>query len=311
MPSNKNKPALGGQALIEGVMIKSPNYVTMAARGKNGIQFNSYECRAKKAGKIPFVRGIVNLIDMLVFGTKALIWSSQVAVDDGESDNSKLSKSEIAITLFLSFAFAIGIFVILPYFLTTLFGFKEGTKPVMFNLIDGLIRISFFIIYLLLISRMKDVRRLFEYHGAEHMSIHCYEAEKELTVQNIKGFSPIHPRCGTSFIMIVFCLSILVFSFVPSIVQLIVPNLFQLGIVKQKAILFLSRLIFIPVIAGISYEILRMNKMHSNNAIMRLINYPGILIQKITTRKPDDSEIEVAIASVNKAIEKESDFKQA
>ena len=300
MPTEK-KPALGGQAIIEGVMIKSPQYITMSARGKKGIVTKSE--KTKKASKIFFVRGIVNLIDMLVYGTKAIIWSSQVAE---EEEAEKLKKSEIALTLVISFAFAIGIFVVLPYFLTTLFGIKENTKPFMFNLIDGIIRMTFFIIYLLLISKIKDVKRLFEYHGAEHMSIHCYEAEKPLTIENVKTFSPIHPRCGTSFIMIVFFLSIIIFSIVPSSVKLFIPTLFTMPLFQQKAILFITRLIFIPIIAGLSYEILRLNTVHSNNFIMKIINFPGIVIQKITTKQPDESQIEVAIASVNKAMEMEA-----
>ncbi len=296
------KPVLGGQAIIEGVMIKSPNYVTMAARAKDDIKTNSIKTPAKKFSKIFFIRGIVNLIDMLVYGMKAIIWSGNQA----EETEEKLSKGAIILTLLASFGFVILFFVLLPYFLTSLLGIKEAQKPIAFNLVDGFIRILFFVLYIYLISFMKDIRRMFQYHGAEHKAIHCYEAEKELKHENIKPFSTIHPRCGTSFIMIVFFISILVFSVVPSIVMIFVPSLFEMPVIKQKLILFITRLIFIPVVAGLSYEILRINVKSHDNLLMKIVNFPGYLLQMITTREPDEKQIEVAVVSLKKALENET-----
>lgn len=297
----KKKITLGGQAVIEGVMIKSPNYVTIAVRNKDGIKTKVEKTKNRKAGKIFFIRGIVNLYDMLVYGTKAIIWSGE----EIDGLDKKLSKSEIFFTLILSFSLAIGLFVVLPYFLTTLIGVKEANKPIIFNLLDGIIRIALFVAYIYLISLIKDVRVLFQYHGAEHKAIHCYEADKKLDVENVKPFSTIHPRCGTSFIMIVLFISIVVFSLVPALVKLFVPNLFEIGILKQKLILFLPRLLFIPIIAGISYEILRLNKAYSKNPLMKIINLPGQMLQKITTSEPDEAQIEVALKSLEKALESE------
>ena len=301
MRQNNKKPILGGQAIIEGVMIKSPSHVTMAVRSKDNILFKSEKINTKKASKIFFVRGIVNLYDMLIYGTKAIIWSSQ----QQEYDGKEMTKTEIMLTMMLSVTLVIGIFIVLPYFLTSLTGVREQSSPVAFNLLDGIIRVIFFLTYLYLISLLKDVRVLFQYHGAEHKAIHCYEANKPLKIENIKPFSPIHPRCGTSFIMIVFLISIIVFSFVPGTVRLIIPKLFQMNIFIQKSILFFTRILLIPVIAGISYEILRLNTVHSNNVLMKVINFPGMLIQKITTKEPEEKQIEVAIASLKKALEAE------
>jgi len=294
---------VGGQAVIEGVLIRGPSkYVVAVRKGRKIISKKGLIPKKKyKFLKLPFIRGFVNLADMLVIGIKSLMWSAEQAGDDKE----KISKNELAITMFFSIVIVVIFFIALPYFLTNLLGFYEEKKPVLFNLIDGMIRILIFLTYIFAISLMKDVKILFQYHGAEHKAIHCYEANKPLKIENIKPFSPIHPRCGTSFIMIVFLISIIVFSFVPGTVRLIIPKLFQMNIFIQKSILFFTRILLIPVIAGISYEILRLNTVHSNNVLMKVINFPGMLIQKITTKEPEEKQIEVAIASLKKALEAE------
>ena len=208
---------IGGQAVIEGVMMKGPNSFAISVRKENGKIVTKKEKlnQRPKWAKLFFIRGIVNLIDMLVLGIKSLIWSSNQFVEEDEKETFGLKETILLIAV--SFGFVILFFVALPYFVTNLAGFKEEINPLLFNLIDGAIRLALFLIYLIIISRIKDIKRIFEYHGAEHKTIHCYESKKELTIKNIKNFSTLHPRCGTSFVMIVLVISILVFSILPSV----------------------------------------------------------------------------------------------
>jgi uncharacterized protein YqhQ len=217
---------------------------------------------------------------MLNIGLEALTWSADQQADKKE----KISKTEITITLTLSFLFAILIFVIAPFYLTKVI---YNQNNILFNLIDGLIRIIIFIGYILLISLMKDIKRVFQYHGAEHKVVNCYEAKKELTLKNVKKFSTLHSRCGTSFLIIVLIISILIFS-------LITSNLwyYKIGL----------RILLIPVIIGVSYEILKLADRFKDNIILNILNKPGLWIQKITTKEPDDKQIEVAIYSLKKVI---------
>lgn len=270
---------IGGQAVIEGVMMRSEKRLAVAVRLNNGkVKVKLQRLRKlKKPFRLPFIRGIFSLIEMLVMGIKTLTWSAQQQLGKEE----KLSAFELLLTVLLSFGFAILFFIIAPFFLTKIF-FDKG---VLFNLVDGVFRIAIFLIYIAAVSSMKDVRRIFQYHGAEHKVVNCYEANKALTVKNIKKFSTLHPRCGTAFILIVLVLSILVFSLVKGSWQ----------------IRLISRILLIPVIAGISYEILKLSAKYKNNALMKAIIYPGLLLQKITTRQPNKRMIEVAVAALKKA----------
>jgi len=201
--------------------------------------------------------------------------------------------------------FGVGLFLVLPYAATNFIGFFEETQPLLFNLIDGIIRISIFLLYIVLISFMKDVRILFQYHGAEHMSIHCYEKGKKLEVDNIKKFSTLHPRCGTAFIMIVLIVAILTFSIITPIILAIFPQLLDLNVFIRRTILFLIRLSLMPLIAGISYEFLKYSAKHEKHSVMRILIWPGLLMQKITTKKPNKKQIEVASAAVKKILQLE------
>ena len=283
MPSSEHADlAMGGQAVIEGVMMRDKTHYAVAVRKKNGkiakkiTKINSVTKKYPVLGW-PVLRGFVFLIENLVIGINALNYSIGESVGQKE----KLGKKEMALTLLFSLALTILLFIAAPFFLTTLISKDKG---LWFNLIDGIIRLVIFFIYLILISFMKDVKILFQYHGAEHKAVATYEHKKKLMPQNIVKYSRFHPRCGTSFLLIVMIVSILVFSLIVS------DNLW---------IRLVSRIILIPVITGISYEVLKSSAKFQNNFIMKIITLPGVLLQHITTREPSKQQIEVAIEAIN------------
>ncbi|MFH0701457.1 MAG: DUF1385 domain-containing protein [Candidatus Woesearchaeota archaeon] len=267
---------VGGQAVMEGVMMRNKEKYAVAVRLPNGkIKIKKEKSsRYPKSFEFPFLRGIVGLGYALYDGVRALIWSSNQSLGKEE----KLGKGEVFWTLFISFAFALGFFVALPFF-TAQWIISDG---VWFNLLDGLFRIVLFLAYLLAISRMKDVKRLFQYHGAEHKSIACYESKQALTVKNVRKYSRFHPRCGTSFLFIVLILSIILFSFIT-------------GVWYVK---FLGRILLIPVIAGIGYELIKLSYKYNKNIFVRLLIAPGLWLQRLTTREPTDKQLEVGIAAL-------------
>ncbi len=271
---------IGGQALIEGVMIRSKEKVAIAVRKKEKIKTVTHPTSkiSKKLAKIPLVRGIVVLIDSMVIGTKALIYSAK----EQEEKEGEITNTQIAITTTVSFILAIGLFIVLPLIISKLL----TENRFLFNLIDGLLRIIIFLGYLLIVSKSKEIQRIFQYHGAEHMSVHCFEHKEKLTVENVKKYSTVHPRCGTSFLIIVLLLSILIFSVVWH---------------EDFVIKILQRIILVPVIAAISYEMLKFSAKHNNLFFIKALAYPGLLMQKITTKQPEDAQIEVAIAAVKAA----------
>lgn len=273
---------IGGQALIEGVLMRSRNYVGVAVRdNKKKIKTKIYKKThpAIKYKNLFIIRGFLALIDMLVIGTKELLYSAEV------SSGEKVSKKESSFTFLISILFALGLFVALPFYASKLLTEKYW----LFNLIEGTIRIIIFLAYVMVISVSKDIRRVYQYHGAEHASIACNEAKKPLTVENVKKFSTIHPRCGTAFIFIVLFISIIVFSFIYH---------------PSWLVRFVSRILLIPIIAGISYEILKLNA-RFNIPVLNWFSIPGLWLQKITTRKPSNDQIEVAIKSLKLVLSKE------
>jgi uncharacterized protein YqhQ len=284
----EDKLKIGGQALIEGVMIKSNDYVSVAIRKDDGKiktkveRFKSYT-KKNKFFSLPFIRGIVVLIEMLYIGMKELIYTANEQSEEDEKES--LSAWNIIFTIAVSLLFALVLFKAVPLLLAKyiipLFGIKN---VILFNLIDGLIRITIFIIYLLVISTFKDVKIMFQYHGAEHASISCYEHGEKLTVKNVKKYSTIHPRCGTSFLMLTLFVSIIMFSVV--------------SIDYPYWKLLLLRLPLVLPIAGISYELLKIGDKKRRSLFVRIITAPGMWVQRITTRKPDEKQIEVAIAAV-------------
>jgi uncharacterized protein YqhQ len=271
---------IGGQAVMEGVMMASRKKVAVAVRKEDNKIKLKIEKRSKISEKFKkgiFLRGLITLFEMLYLGTKALIWSSNESLEEDE----QIGGWGVFFMLLISFSMAIGLFILLPLWLSKIVG--EDSR-ILFNLVDGIWRIIIFVGYIWFISRFKDVKRIFQYHGAEHKSVSCYEAKKSLTVKNVKKFSTVHPRCGTSFVFIVLIISILLFSIVWS---------------ESWWLKFLYRIILIPVIAMISYEILRFSDKFKKNKIISFLVRPGLWIQKLTTQEPDDKQIEVAIKALN------------
>jgi uncharacterized protein YqhQ len=267
---------VGGQAVIEGVMMRNKEKFAVAVRTKDGKIKVKKEKSSNfpKFFRFPFVRGVVGLGYTLYDGVKALIWSSNQQLETEE----KLTKKEIIWTITISFLFAIGIFVVLPFFAAN-FIHSEG---IWFDVLDGAIRVGLFLGYLSLISLSKDVKILFQYHGAEHKTIACYEDKKPLIVKNVKKYSRFHPRCGTSFLFIVLILSIVLFALIQ-------------GPLWMK---FLGRILLLPVIAGIGYEIIKLSGKYRKNPIVKIFVTPGLWLQRITTKEPSDKQLEVGIESL-------------
>ncbi len=267
---------IGGQAVIEGVLMRDKERLAIAVRLPNG----KIRVKKEKSTTFPklfhvfFLRGIVGLGFMLKDGIKALIWSSNQQLGKEE----KISAKEMASTISLSFLAALLIFVAVPFFTAKLLQL-EGFW---FNLVDGAIRVGLFLGYLGVISRMKDVQTLFQYHGAEHKTIYCYEAKKKVILENIQQFPKEHHRCGTAFIFLVLIISIFVFSLLTG------PWWIKLG----------GRIVLLPVVAGLGYEIIKLGERFKHKALMRAVLVPGIWLQKITTREPNEQQIEVAIKAL-------------
>ena len=279
--NNESSLALGGQAVIEGVMIRSKKHLVISVRQPNGkILTKVKEIKSitekHKILKLPFIRGIIALLETLYLGVKGLYFSANITLEE-----EKLGTKEIVLTVTLALTLATFLFSILPFLLTTFL----NLSGLVFNLIEGIIRLSILLLYLTAISLIRDFKRIFQYHGAEHTAINAYEAGVKLNVSNAKKFSRFHPRCGTSFILIVALISILLFS--------IMPNL---GFIIRMA----YRVLLIPVIGSISYEILKLSDRYKNSKIMQILIAPGLGLQYLTTKKPDEKMIEVALEAVKK-----------
>ena len=287
----------GGQAVIEGVMMRKKDKLATAVRLPNGkIKIKKANLKKRsKFWKLPFLRGMMALWDMLIIGMRSLLWSADQQLEEHE----KITKKEVLFTVIISLTAGILLFVVLPYFLTFLLGFKEIEKPIAFNAIDGLIKAAMFIAYIYLISFMKDVKRLFQYHGAEHKTIYCYEDKKKLIYKNVKPYTTLHPRCGTSFIFLVLTISLFVFAVIPSLIIFLWPGLKLLTPLAQRGVLLPVRLLFMPIIAGIGFEVLKLSAKFQDKAIFQPIIKPGLWLQKITTKEPDKKQIEVAIAALH------------
>lgn len=292
---------LGGQAVIEGVMMKGPGTFAVAVRKASGEilvrDFPLAESPARKLlAKVPLVRGVWTMAAMLVIGYKALQFSADEAAADAEGTVSPAAPKEgggleMACAMAMALVLAVGLFFLLPLYATHLIsGRVSGLDgSLAFNLVDGVIRVAVFVLYIAAISTMKDIRRIFEYHGAEHKVIHAYEGKAELSPASVRLFSRLHPRCGTSFLLFVMVISILVFSLIPRDSSLL-----------AKALL---RLPLIPAIAGISYEVLRLSARRADSPLFRAVVAPGLWFQRLTTREPDPGQIEVAIASFRRVSE--------
>ena len=282
---------VGGQAILEGLMMRGSRAIAVAIRQPDGNIHLTVE-PLKKPGswkKLPIIRGVVSFVSSLVTGTSILMYGADVLEkleEPAKSTEEKpegLSKGAVIGTVAVALALVIALFILLPTFLLGLVRKAGLENVVLLNLLEGIIRICIFIGYILFARSVPDVRRTFEYHGAEHKTIHCYENGLELTPENAQSFYTLHPRCGTSFMMFVMVISLLVFSLFGW------PGLFAR---------IITRLLLIPVVAGLSYELLQWTGRH-DNAIVKALSMPGILLQKLTTCEPDLKELEVAIAAMN------------
>lgn len=295
---------IGGQAILEGVMMRAPRAMAIAVRRPNGEIVVKREQMPPLSErypivKLPILRGAVALFTSLILGIKALNFSANEALEEevdenGESKKEELTSWALAGTMAVAFGFGIALFFFLPLYLTKLLVPIIGDHNVIFNLVDGVIRVIIFLIYIWSIARMKDIQRVFQYHGAEHKTIFAFEAGAELTIERVKAFSRLHPRCGTSFLLIVMLVSIGVFSLIPKVWPF-----------AYKA---LSRVVLLPLIAGISYEFLKWSAKNDQHPLVKLVITPGLALQRLTTREPDDDQIEVAIRSVKEALDENGGY---
>lgn len=304
--------SVGGQALMEGIMMNGPEGKAMALRLPDGSisvekkTFTSIKDKNKFFG-IPMVRGIVNFVEALIFGYKCLMESAEkTGMDVEEEENmskldrwisdhfgEKMMKVIGAISMVLGFALAFALFVWMPSFLFDAINKLTGERITMLRTIfEGLLRIIIFVIYMFAVSKMKEIKRVYMYHGAEHKSIFCYESGEEMTVENVRKQSRFHPRCGTSFIFVMIILSILV----SSVVALALPSLTQI-----RPVWICVKLLIMPIVMGLGYEFIRYAGKH-DNLFVKILSAPGLWMQRITTAEPDDSMIEVGIAAINAVI---------
>ena len=284
---------IGGQAVLEGVMMKNKDFYAVAVRKPDGeIDMETAEyhgiLHGSKLTKIPFIRGVFNFADSLILGMRTLDHSASFYEDEGATETKidkvlgdKSQKTFSVLTVLLSFAIAIAIFIVLPYYLST-FLEKYVRNASLLAIFEGLIRLAIFLIYIVAITAMKDIKRLYQYHGAEHKCINCLEKGHNLNVHNVKRSSRYHRRCGTSFLLFVMVISIILFMFIT---------------IENPVLKIIVRILLLPVIAGISYEIIKLAG-RSDNFIIKILSAPGILLQRLTTKEPDEDMIEVAIKSV-------------
>ena len=318
----KFKTMIGGQALIEGIMMRGPEKDAIVVRTNGELNVEVTPRKKRKSHSFatwPLIRGVVNFFDSQVVGVKALMHSADLAPEESQGEeeiskfdawlekklgNEKFQKAIIGFSVFLGMAMSIGLFILLPGVIA---GFFDVLVPnmILLNLIEGVIRILIFFGYMLLVSKMKEMRRVFAYHGAEHKTIRCYEAGLELTVENVRQQTRLHPRCGTSFLLIVMVVSILLFSVASSGLLALVPALETMrGTFLFRLIMILFKLLLLPLVVSVTYEINRWAGRH-DNAFTRVMTAPGMWFQNFTTVEPDDDMIEVGIASLQAVLPEE------
>jgi len=317
----KFKTVIGGQALIEGIMMRGPEKDAIVVRGAEGLQIDvkPRKLRPKKSvATFPLIRGAVNFFDSQVAGVKALMHSADIATDGFEEEEpskfeawleKKVGNEKLQTILVGSaVAMGLGLSIVLFFLIPMLVGgfFDQWIKnSLVLNLLEGLVRMIIFMAYMLLVSRMQEMKRVFSYHGAEHKTIRCYEAGLELTVENVRKQTCMHPRCGTSFLLVVMILSILVFSVASSLLLALIPALEAMrGQFLYRLIMIVFKLLLLPLVVAVSYEINRWVGRH-DNALTRILTAPGMWMQNFTTNEPDDSMIEVGIAALEAVLPEE------
>lgn len=323
--SKQHITSIGGQAVIEGVMMRGPFKTATSVRKSDG----TIECKIEENGtkkhckfvRLPIIRGCINFIESLVIGMKSLMFSAEfMDIEDDEPSESKFERwledklgdkiKDIVIyfSIALSLVLSVGLFILLPTAITqglqwicekiNLSSISETSSFI--SITEGIVKMIIFFSYMYIVSKMEDIRRVFEYHGAEHKTIACYEAGEELTVENVKKYTRFHPRCGTSFLLFVMIVSIILYA--------LLPNFKEYGAIQRLFLRMGTRLLLLPVVAGVSYEIIKIAG-RSKNKILALLTKPGLWLQRLTTREPNETQIEVAIKSMNAVIpeDKESD----
>ncbi len=277
----------GGQAVLEGVMIRGHRHLSIAVRRPDGdIALHCQHLSSFFAGplrRIPLTRGIVVLVETLILGMRALTYSANVGL---ETEDEEVSKGAVAAMIGVSFVLGIGLFFLAPVLASRALEGVLGSDIVS-NVVEGLIRLAIFLAYLGLISRSAEIRRVFMYHGAEHMTIHAQERGDPLDVEHVRQYRTAHPRCGTAFLLVVMVVSIIVFAFISR---------------EPLWWLIVSRIVLIPVITSLSYEVIRFSGRHPDNPALRFVTEPSLALQRLTTRQPDDDQIEIAIAAMEQAI---------
>jgi uncharacterized protein YqhQ len=336
MSDSKQPVMVGGQAVIEGVMMRGPDgYAVSVRRADGSIQGISQPHvplgRRVPFFKLPIFRGAGGLFEMMAIGMKSLEYSAQQAALDDPSLKKKdeegkeaaaeevaaapeekpVSKTALAATMAFSLSLGIFMFVVLPNLATAFMGkalssdgkpFMEENAPFLYNVLSGAIRMIIVVGYIWLISMMKDVKRLFQYHGAEHKAVSAFEAGKELTVENVRPFTRLHPRCGTTFIAITLIVAIVVFAILAKVMVAVWPEFYNFRFAVRKSILIFGHIAIMPLVAGVCFEILRLGGKYRTNPLLQVFLVPGYWFQHLTVREPDDSMIEVAIHSLNAAM---------
>lgn len=329
---------VGGQAVIEGVMMRTPHAFTVAVRAPDGSIVLKEDAWRSIWDRLtflrwPFFRGTVVMIEALVNGLQALTFAANVAEPDPASpaessssnasaegaspssaapDAAPLSNAQLTMTIASSFVLGIGMFVALPHLLTAGIGWVIGGNALdpdgfAFHLVDGIIKLGIFIAYIWAISRIPEIRRVFQYHGAEHKSVYAYEARVPLTVEAVRGFSTLHPRCGTSFLMFVMLVSIFLFT---AVFPLFAPSLAGMPKLLSNLVMVAVKIPLMLPIAGISYEAIRFSGRFPDNPVLGLLSRPGLWMQRLTTGEPDDAQLEVALAALKSALRREADWQE-
>ena len=317
----KFKTMIGGQALIEGIMMRGPEKDAIVVRTNGELKVETTDRKKRPKNSIanwPLIRGIIGFFDSQVVGVKALMRSADLSPEEGVEEepskfdkwleeklgSEKFQKALIGFSVFLGLAMSIGLFFLLPMVISSFLG-NVIHNTLLLNLVEGLIRIIIFVGYMLLVSRMKEMRRVFAYHGAEHKTIRCYEAGLELTVENVRTQTRLHPRCGTSFLLIVMVVSILLFSVASSGLLALIPGLAAMrGQFLYNLIMIVFKLLLLPLVVAVTYEINRWAGRH-DNGFTRILTAPGMWFQNFTTVEPDDDMIEVAIAALQAVLPEE------
>lgn len=320
-PKEQFKTSIGGQALIEGILMRGPEKDAIVVRGADGLTVEVTDRKLNPKGSwknLPFIRGIFNFFDAQVVGVKALMRSADLAPEEMQEEPGKFDlwlekklgserfqKALVGIAVAMGLCLSIALFFLLPMTVASFFD-KAISSILVLNLLEGLIRMVIFLGYMLLISRMKEMRRVFSYHGAEHKTIRCYEAGLPLTVENVRKMTRFHPRCGTSFLLVIMVISILIFSIASSLLLTLFPGLNALrGSFGYRLLMIVFKLLLLPLVVGITYEINRWAGRH-DNGFTRVLTAPGMLLQHFTTNEPDDSMIEVGITAVQAVLPREA-----